>query len=360
VSGDIQSVTKEAKGRVARLRRRYPFLDHLVRMYQHYTKVEGNVLAGAVTFFGFLSFFPILALAFAVVGYVSIAYPDARDSLSTAIQQVLPGIVSSSGKTGTISLQDIEDAKAAAGVIGFLGVLYSGLGWLSGLRTALQDTFEIPRSRKQNFVLGKLVDLAVLVILGLVMILSVGISGVVKGLADAIIDALGMDGLAVGPALVWLVGIVLGLAVSALLFSVMYKLLADPDLPPKPIWQGALFGAVAFELLKLIVVNVLGGVGGSAFAPLAIAITLVVWINYCSRLVLFGAAWAMTSRHSAAAIARRSVASEAAVAAAALAPVNARFLIGENGRPARRFDTGSAIVGAAAGAVVAFVLSRRE
>lgn len=42
-------------------------------------------------------------------------------------------------------------------------------------------------------------------------------------------------------------------------------------------------------------VNVLGGVGGSPFAPLAIAITLVVWINYFSRLVLYGAAWAFTT-----------------------------------------------------------------
>lgn len=358
---DKQGIAQDAKVRFARLRQRYPLFDHVIRMNEHYTKVEGNVLAGAVTYFGFLSFFPILALAFAVIGYVSIAYPNARDSLTTAIEQVLPGIVSTSGKSGTISLGDIENSKNTAGIIGFAGVLYSGLGWLSGLRTALQDVFQIPRSREYNFLVGKAVDLAALATIGAVMIVSVGVSGVVEGLTGKILDFLGMNNLAVGTPLVWLVGIVLGLAASTTLFYVMYKLLANPDLPSKPLWQGALLGALAFELLKLIVVNVLGKVGGSPVASLAIAVTLVVWINYFSRLVLYGAAWAMTARDSAAAIARRSAKSEVAVVAADLAPVNARIPVAEaNSSAAARFDAGSAIVGAAAGAVAAVVLSRRE
>ena len=361
LSSDAKDLADDAKGRFARLRRRFPLLDHLVRMQEHYTHVEGNVLAGAVTYFGFLSFFPILALAFSVVGYVSIAYPDARDSLVTAIEQVFPGIVSASGKPGTISLKDIENAKAAAGIIGFLVLLYSGLGWVSGLRTGLQDAFIVPPSRQDNFVVGKLIDLMVLATIGVVMIVSVGISGLVKGLAGSIVDAIGPDTLAIATPLVWLVGTLLGLAASTALFLVMYKLLAKPDLPPRAILHGAIFGGIAFELLKFVVVNVLGSVGGSAFAPLAIAITLIVWINYCSRLVMYGASFAMTSGLSREAVARRTDASEAAVVAADLAPMNARIPLSEGERtPAGRFDAGSAIVGAAAGAVATFVLSRRD
>jgi hypothetical protein len=63
-------------------------------------------------------------------------------------------------------------------------------------------------------------------------------------------------------------------------------------------WRGALFAAVGFELLKLIVVNILGHVGGTSFAPLALAVTLLVWINYFSRLVMYGASWAMTAPES--------------------------------------------------------------
>ncbi len=206
MADDQQSRADEAKERFAKLRRRYPFLDHLLRMNAHYSKVEGSQFAGAVTYFGFLSFFPILALAFAVVGYVSVAYPDARDSLRTAIEQVFPGIVSSSGKSGTISLNDIENAKAAAGIIGFLGVLYSGLGWLSGLRNALEDAFQVPRARQPSFLIGKATDLVTLAAIGAVMIVSVGISGVVKGLADTILSAVSLDDVAIGTPLIWAVG----------------------------------------------------------------------------------------------------------------------------------------------------------
>jgi membrane protein len=349
------------KERLASLRRRFPFVDHVLRMNELYTRIEGNQLAGAVTYFGFLSFFPILAIAFSVVGFVSQAYPQADDWLVTAIEQLFPGIVSSTGEPGTISLQDIESAKVAAGVIGFAVLLYSGLGWLSSLRAACQDAFEMPRSRKPNFVLGKATDLLTLAVIGVVMILSVGISGAVRGLADTILSWVQLDDTRIGPVLLWTLGVALGLAAGTLLFWVIFWLLANPDLPTRPLWQGALFAAIAFELLQIIVVSVIGGVGGTAFAPLAISITLVVWINYCSRLVLYGATWAMTSWHTVAGRARRSAASEASVVIAELAPANARIPVGRQAAAvSSRFDLGSAIVGAAAAAVAAIVLNRSD
>ena len=97
----------------------------------------------------------------------------------------------------------------------------------------------------------------------------------------------------------------------------MFRLLGTPDLDAKPLWQGAFVAAAGFEALKLIVVNILGAVGGSPFAPLAIAITLMVWINYFSRLVMYGASWAMTSELSASALALRAARQLAAEQAAA-------------------------------------------
>ena len=144
--------------RIKALRDRHPALDRVMRVQDHYSKVQGSVLASSATYFGFLSFFPLLALAFAVVGYVSASFPEARDSLVTAIEQMFPGIVTESGENGTISLQQIESAKVTVGIIGFVGVLYSGLGWISGLRMALADAFAVPPGKKRNFVVGKAID----------------------------------------------------------------------------------------------------------------------------------------------------------------------------------------------------------
>jgi membrane protein len=296
--GSKPGLKQRLTARMAGLRMDHPVLDHLLATFQHYTKVQGNVLAGAVTYFGFLSFFPILAIGFAAVGYLSGIYPDARDNLASAIQQLFPGIVTNHPAPGKISLDQIEAAKIEAGLIGLALLLYSGLGWLSGLREALQNTFEVPKEEKRSFVVGKAFDLVVLCAVGFVMIVSVGISGVVAGLADTILDWVGIGGGPAGRALLWLIGPALGVAASTVLFFVMFKLLPKPDLPRKAMWRGALFAAVGFELLKLIVVNILGHVGGTSFAPLALAVTLLVWINYFSRLVMYGASWAMTAPES--------------------------------------------------------------
>ncbi len=264
-----QGMVARAKDRLDRAGRRFPWLGHVIAMVKHYGDVKGNVLAGAVTYFGFLSFFPILAIAFAVVGYIAVAYPDARDSLVTAIEQLFPGIVTVDGADGTLSISRIESAKAAAGLIGFAVLLYAGLGWLSGLRSALAESFELPQEREAGFVVGKVVDLLFLALLGTILIVSVGMTGTAGGLTGRILAWIGLDDTAVGPALVWTVTTALGLAASTLLFFVMYRLLGRPDLPTRPLVQGALLGAVGFELLKFVAVTILGGIGGSAFAPLA-------------------------------------------------------------------------------------------
>ena len=64
----VAAASRSAKGAVVDARARWPVVDHAVRAWEHYTRVGGSGLAGAVTYYAFLSFFPILALAFFVVG----------------------------------------------------------------------------------------------------------------------------------------------------------------------------------------------------------------------------------------------------------------------------------------------------
>ena len=113
--------------RLEALRERRPVVDHVVRMVKHYGEVKGNLQAGAVTYFAFLSFFPILALAFFIVGYVSKVYPDAQGLLVEAIGGLFAENIE-------LDLSAFENGAATAGVIGLAGVLYAGLGWLSAMR----------------------------------------------------------------------------------------------------------------------------------------------------------------------------------------------------------------------------------
>ena len=99
----------DAKRRIEDARERWPLLDHLVRTVEHFGNVNGSALAAAVTYFAFLSFFPIIALAFAVIGFVSGAYPNAERDLVTAINDVLPGIVGDG--EGELSLDTLQKSR---------------------------------------------------------------------------------------------------------------------------------------------------------------------------------------------------------------------------------------------------------
>ena len=281
-----------AKAAVARARKSWPLLDHAVLAGQHYSRVNGSGLAGSVTYYAFLSFFPILALAFFVVGFFSKVYPAARDNLVTAIGTVLPHIIGSG--EGQIRLATFQDAAGTVGLVGAVGLLYSGLGWLSGMRAALETVFELPRSRYPSLVKGKLRDLAFLVVVGATLLVSVTVTGLVTGSSSWLLDLVDLE-----HDLSWLVhvlGAVVGVAANSVLFYLLFRLLARPVTPPRPLWRGALLGAVGFEVLKLGSTLLLASSRGRpAFQVFGIALIVLVWINYFSRVVMFAAAWAHTS-----------------------------------------------------------------
>jgi membrane protein len=285
------------KARVHRVREHRPFVDHVVRAVEHYGAVNGSGLAAAVTYFAFLSFFPILALAFAVFGQVTKVYADAEDTLVDAANSVLPGLVG--GENG-VPLETLQSAAPGIFSIGILLTLYSGLGWLSGMRTALTTIFEEPDREQPNFLIGKLRDVLALLALGSILVTSVAVSGVATKLLTPIMEWLELG--AVAEVFFWVLALGLGLAANTLLFFAFFRLLAQPHTPSRSLWSGAFLGAVLFEVLKQLSTFLLKSTANSeAFQAFGIALILLVWINYFSRVVVLAAAWAHTSREARAA-----------------------------------------------------------
>jgi membrane protein len=281
--------------RVDRLRERWSVVDHAITTAQHYTSVNGNAQAGAVTFFGFLSFFPILALGFFFVGLLSGVSPELRGQVRSEIDTLLPGVIGP--EAGQIRMSTFEDYAGAVGLVGFVGILYSGLGWLSGMRAALEVMFVLPARAQPNFVVGKLRDLATLALIGVTLVVSVALSALVSGFSERIIEWLGFDpDSALPAALLWLVAHGLAVIASTVLLLTMFKLLAQPHIPRGSLVRGALLGALGFEALKMLAgVLIAQTKGQPSFQAFGVTLILVVWINYFSRLVMLAASWAYTA-----------------------------------------------------------------
>jgi membrane protein len=105
-----------------------------VRAGQSYTAHHGNHYAAAITFFSVLSLVPLLMIAFAAAGFVLAGSPALLRELQDQIQAAAPA-----GLAATLN-QVIEQAiasRSSVGIVGLLGALYSGLGWMGNLREAL-------------------------------------------------------------------------------------------------------------------------------------------------------------------------------------------------------------------------------
>jgi membrane protein len=288
----MPSPTERARDAVDRGRRRSTVFDHAYRSVRHYSRVNGSGLAGSVTYYAFLSFFPILAIGFFMVGYVSRLYPSARDNLERGVSTLLPHLLGSG--PGEIRLSTFQNAAGTAGLLGLVGLMYTGLSWLTGMRRALETTFEMPRSEYPSFVVGKLRDLAFLAVVGLSLVLSIAVTGVVTGSSTWLLDLVDL-----GHGLGWTVhvlGALVGTVTNVLLFYTLFRLVARPELPTRALLHGALVGAVGFEILKLgSTLLLVSARGKPAFQAFGIALIVLIWINYFSRVVMLAASWAYTS-----------------------------------------------------------------
>jgi len=272
-------------------------LDRPMRAYRHYAARNGSTLAAAVTYFAFLSVFPLIALSFAAVGLIAHYLPDAQQVMGAGLQGLLPGMIGAG--PNQISLTVVEEAAGAAAGIGVLTMLYAGLGWIAEMRDALAAVFDVESSRAPSlgrrkvaaFLLAQARDAVALMAIGLILLASVGVSSGLLSFLRHVGGAIGVnDDLGfVMPMLL----VAAGVGTGTVLFFAMFKVLVSPAVADRALWSGALVGALGFELLKQASAWLLGLTAQQpAFQAFGIALILLVWIYYFSRVLLYAAAWA--------------------------------------------------------------------
>ncbi|NRQ32264.1 YihY/virulence factor BrkB family protein [Nonomuraea sp. NN258] len=285
----IESAKSWGRRRVEHWRVRRPFVDHWIRALQRYQVQSGDRLAGAVTYFAFLSFFPLIALSYAVLGFVMANDAAMTKALERAIEERLPGISS------TLDIAAIGSDKEVAGLIGLLGLLYAGLGSIDALRGALRE-ISMTSNPPLNFVLGKLRDLAALVLFGVTLISSVAVAGFATTATNAVMNFM-FDSTPVVNFVLRVTGIVASVSADWLLFVIMLAWVARIGQPFWVLAKGALLGAVGFGVLKQAATLLLGHTlsNNGLYGTFAVIVGLLIWINFSARLVLLSAAWTATA-----------------------------------------------------------------
>jgi membrane protein len=281
-------VITAAKARVEDARRRAPFLDHLLRMYGRYQADSGDRLAAAVTFYWFLSLFPILLLAISLLGYL---YGDAAPhKVSDALAGYLPGnLVATIGDT-------LVNAKGKAGLLGLVGLLLSGLGWVAALREAIRSIWH-QSDTAGNIITRKLTDVVVLFGLFATISASVVVTGATTAATDYVIGLLHLAHSTAAAVFTQLLAYLLSGAADTMLFVFLFTRLPRVSQPIGRVLRAAVFGTVGFEVLKFAGAFYVARTttkGQATYGAFAVVVGLLLFLNLISRLILMTAAFAVT------------------------------------------------------------------
>ncbi|MDX6744497.1 YihY/virulence factor BrkB family protein [Actinocorallia sp. A-T 12471] len=275
-----------ARMRVARSK--YRWLDHLTRTWSCYTARGGDDMAASLTFYSFLSFFPMLALAYALLGY-SLHFSDTFQGwLITAMNDYLPGLAS------RLDVERIAGARVGASVVGLVGLAWTGLGWAGNLRKSIRTLWGLEPKAPGNFFVLRLRDLWVLAFLGVMLICSVAATTFATSLTGRALDFTGIGGiwatLTLRP-----ISIVVALVFNTLIFLVLFTRLSGTKASWRHVFKGALLAAVGFEVLKTLAALLLGMVTSNpVYASFAVLVGALLWINIVCRLIFLAVSWTST------------------------------------------------------------------
>ncbi|MDQ3900163.1 MAG: YihY/virulence factor BrkB family protein [Actinomycetota bacterium] len=286
------------RGTLKRYRQRYTWLDHLLRAAQSYSEHHGDHYAAAITFFSVLSLVPMLMIAFAAAGFVLAGNPELMRHLQDQVQVAAPA-----GLGGMLN-QIIDGAIASrqgVGIIGLLGALYSGLGWMSNLREALTAQWGANSGDKppeaQGFLRAKVMDLLALLGLGFALVMSFALTGAGTAFASAVLTAAGFGHIPGARLAFTALAVVASITGMWLVFLWVIARLPRQPIPLRRAMHAAWLGAIGFEILKqafaIYLDSVTASPTGKLFGPV---IGLMVFAYFVSRFVLFLTAWAAVVR----------------------------------------------------------------
>lgn len=257
-----------------------PVIGTAVRVQERYQDDAADQLAASIGLFGFLSLFPLVALAVAVGGYLVSVTPGADVDVAQAIEDAIPGL---SGLRGTDAQDLVTQVAANAGAIagvGALTLLYAGLRVVTAAMVATSRVFRIARPKGWRSWVRKVGALGALGALALLGAASSGAAGVTE-----LLPLPGPLQVAVGTAVTF--------GFDLLLFLVAYRILAAADGPPwRRLLPGAVLAAMGWTALKIVGSTWVAGQVARAnelYGVFAGIIALLLLFYLAGRLYLYGA-----------------------------------------------------------------------
>jgi YihY family inner membrane protein len=237
---------------------------------------QGNYLAAVVTYYAFVSIFPLLLIASSVLGFVLQGNEHLKDEVLTSALGQFPIVGTQLGQPKGLQ------GSASAVVVGALTALYGVIGLGQAAQNTVNVAWAVPRNSRLNPILSRLHSLLMLVLAGLTVL--------VVAVLTSVLSHADVFGYAVNDGLNWLLRLV-ALLVNAAVLSLMMRFATSHRQGFVASLPGALAVALMWQLLQILGGTYVGHVvrrASDVNAVFALVLGLIAFVYIASVMAVIG------------------------------------------------------------------------
>lgn len=264
----IQTILK----RVDHFQQKHPVVAFPVAVVKRYGEDKTGHLAALVTYYAFLSIFPLLLVFVTVVGIVIQNNPELQAKVIGQVLQYFPAL----GDSLKTSVQEIKGTGIIL-ILELMVLFYGARGFAAILQESFNSVWHADPTQNSSFIKSNLRSLG--------MMASVGL-GIIVGTVISFSAASIFDFGFIGTALVTLLNLVFSFG----LFLVVFRLGTSSAISLKSLMAGALMATIG----SIIVQHAGGYIMSyqlpklqSSYGSFAFALGMLFWIYFQAQVILY-------------------------------------------------------------------------
>jgi membrane protein len=262
------------------------FLQVLKTAAQRWLDRDAFEHAGALAFCTLFSLAPLVIIVVAIVGMVF-----GEDAASGRISAAITDLVGAQAATAVeeaVRRSRLEEAGILPTIMGIGALVFGATTVFAQMQSALNKFWGVKakpsRSGILTFVTVRLLSLSMVLIIGFLMLTSFVVSVAITGIIEHARDWIPIPGFAVA-----IIDLAVSLAVTTVLFGMLFKILPDVYMQWSDVWRGAFITALLFAIGKYGISLYLTHVApASTYGAAASLVLVLLWVYYSSLILFFG------------------------------------------------------------------------
>ncbi len=246
----------------------------VVGVVKKYGDDRAGTLAALLTYYGFISLFPLLLVLVTVLGMVAGSNSSFTQTVEHSALSQFPIIGT---KLGT-QIQVLHRNSTVALVLGLLGLLYGGQGAMQAGQLAMAEVWNVPGVVRPNYWVRLVRSLLMMAVLGLFLLATTATAAFVSYGHHAVAVRVG--------------AVAATVALNVALYVLAFRILTPKTVSHRGLLPGAMLGAVAWTALQfagsVLVTHLLRNMT-PVYGFFATVLGLLAWISLGAQVTMYAA-----------------------------------------------------------------------